>query len=243
MALDCLQDTRLATVARINPSAAAAVLHEGYHTRKTDVFAHVDMELYKKLYAERDVETLKRSAPTECFMLIRELVKLLVEQNETLNSPYRDRKLSIVVNVYPYRLSPEELEAIGTTLASRLGGVIPVELVSLSPAELTPAYVRNNFAMLVMYEYDEWLSLHYSADPATCDLKEFLKTLLHDVTLFAPAIERTAALSQEELEEVKKIAGEEIFSLEVVAQLASAYIGLQLIDVTLFSVIRPQRPA
>ena len=241
--LDCLLDTRLATIARISEQSAVEVLKDGYHGRKADWFEpHVDMTMYTSLYQARDVETLKLAQPTEGFRFVREMVKMYREQAVDTNSPYSGR-FKIVVNTYPYQLNAELTDLIGRALAVRFGALAPCELVSLSPAELTPDAVRTRFCMLMMYEYDPWLSMHYNVDPSkftTVDqMKEVLKSLLLDVTLFAPAVYYKKPPTQDEVEEVMK---DTHHPLEVIEMMGTTMIGLHLIDVTSFSVIRPARP-
>lgn len=240
--LDCLLDTRLATIARISEQSAVEVLKSGYHKRTADWFApHVDMDQYTRLYKARDVDTLKLAGPTEGFRFVREMVKMLRETAVETNSPYSG-KVKIVVNTYPYQLNAELTDLIGRALAVNFGALAPTEVVSLSPAELTPDVVRARFCMLMMYEYDPWLSMHYNVDPSKLSadqMKAVLKSLLLDVTLFAPAVYYKKPPTQDEVEEVMK---DTHHPLEVIEMMGTTVIGLHLIDVTSFSVIRPARP-
>lgn len=240
--LDCLLDTRLATIARISEQSAVEVLKNDYHKRKADWFEPVvDMAMYTSLYKARDVETLKLAHPTEGFRFVREMVKLYREQAVDTNSPYSG-KIKIVVNTFPYQLNAELTDLIGRALAVRFGAIASCELVSLSPAELTPELVRARYCMLMMYEYDPWLSMHYDIDPAKLSseaMKQVLKSLLLDVTLFAPAVFYKKPPTQDEVEEVMK---ETHHPLEVIEMMGTTMIGLHLLDVTSFSVIRPARP-
>jgi hypothetical protein len=240
--LDCLLDTRLATIRRLSKEAAVQVLQNGYHTRQADWFADVvDMDQYTRLYKARDIETLKLAQPTEGFRFVREMVKLFRENAVETNSPYSG-KIKIVVNTYPYQLNAEMSEVIGRALAVKFKAMAPVELVHLSPAELTPALVRARFCMLMLYEYDPWMSLHYNVDPSKLtedDMKRVLKSLLLDVTLFAPAVYYKKPPTQADVEQVMK---DTHHPLEVIEMMGTTMIGLHLIDVTSFSVIRPARP-
>lgn len=240
--LDCLLDTRLATIARISEQSAVEVLKNDYHKRKADWFEPVvDMDQYTSLYKARDVDTLKLAHPTEGFRFVREMVKLYRKQAVDTNSPYSG-KIKIVVNTFPYQLNAELTDLIGRALAVRFGAIASCELVSLSPAELTPELVRARYCMLMMYEYDPWLSMHYDIDPSKLSaeaMKQVLKSLLLDVTLFAPAVFYKKPPTQDEVEEVMK---DTHHPLEVIEMMGTTMIGLHLLDVTSFSVIRPARP-
>jgi len=240
--LDCLLDTRLATIARISEQSAVEVLKNGYHKRNADWFGdYVDMDQYTRLYKARDIETLKLARPTEGFRFVREMVKLYREQAVSANSPYSGR-IKIAVNTHPYQLTAELTDLVGRALAVNFGATAPCEMVSLSPAELTPEAVRSRYCMLMMYEYDPWLSMHYNYDPSKLSadqMKQVLKSLLLDVTLFAPAVYYKKPPTQDEVEEVMK---DTHHPLEVIEMMGTTVIGLHLIDVTSFSVIRPARP-
>lgn len=240
--LDCLLDTRMATIARISTDAALKVLNSGYHTRQADWFGDaVDMDHYTRLYKARDVDTLKLAHPTEGFRFVREMVRLYRENAVETNSPYSS-DIKIVVNTYPYQLTAELSDSIGRALAVKFRAMAPVELVSLSPAQLTPAIVQQKYCMLMMYEYDPWLSTHYNIDPSkltTDQMKAVMESLLLDVTLFAPAVYYKKPPTQDEVDEVMK---DTHHPLEVIEMMGTTVIGLHLIDVTSFSVIRPARP-
>lgn len=233
--LDVLLDTRMGTLDRVDPEAAVRVLKSGtYHERLSDRFEGVDMDRYRELYAQRDRETLQRSAPTEGFVLVQQLVKLLRDQAVEMNSPYRGNP-KVVVNTYPYQLSSEELDELGKSIAVRLGGLVPVELTRISDAELSPAFVKANFIMLVMYEYDPWMSLHYNVDPSKIPLKELMKMFLKEVTIFSPAIYFKDPPDEDT---VKKLMKETNHPLVETEMLANTLVGLHLVDVSFFSLMR-----
>lgn len=237
--LDCLQDTRIATLAKIDQELASRTLRNGYHTRLSDEFDGVSHEDFKRLYQSRDVQTLMLSAPTEIHTLILRLIEIQDKAAVELNSPYRSERVSVVVNTYPYQLSEVELTEIGKALVVRLSQQTSVTLVHLSPTELTPAYVKANFNSMVMYDFDTWLSEHFAVDPEKCNMESVFKSLLHGVTVFAPAIYHQKP-SDEELErEVKEVA----HPFVAIEMLARTIIGLELIDVAPFCVVRPTRPA
>lgn len=233
--LDCLLDTRLGTLNRLDPAAVDRVLFSGkYHERESDEFDGVDMERYRALYVARNRETLMHSAPTNCFAFVREFVGMLRNQALELNNPMAG-EIKIAVNLWPYQLSEEEVSEVGKSLAVRLGGVAPVELVYLSTADLTPDHVRNSYHTLVMYEYDPWLSMHYDIDPTKHSLKELMKRLLVDITLFSPAIYHRKPPDADTLAKLLKESTHPLIEAEL---LGGTIIGLHLVDVEFFSIVR-----
>jgi hypothetical protein len=229
--LDALMDTRMGTLARMDEEVASRVLLEGkYHKRESDQFTGVDDRAYRKAYAARDVETLKYARPTKALFLLNSLVRYLKEQATV--RPFHD-SAKVVINTFPYVLSVEEEAELGTVIATWISGLSPVELVHMRPQELTPSYVRqHSFSSMLMYEYDPWMSLHYH--PASKDA-----TPLQDVSIFAPAIYFSDQPSSEEIQQLVDSAAHPLQAVEIIGR---ALVGLNLIDVEYFSIIRPSGP-
>lgn len=220
--LDVLLDTRMGTLARMGKELAANVLEQGYHTRQDDNFPGVDIQQYKQMYAERDVTTLAHSTVTDGIKLVKHLVGVLTEQ--AIKRPYHDG-VKIVVNIYPYKLTGEEKEQIGRAIAAWINGLAPVELVEIQPKDLTPKHCKSSYAMMIVYDYEEWMNLHAEA---------FEQTRLPEVTMFVPAIYFSKTPTAEELDQIRKEAAHPMRAIEM---LASPLIELTLIDVKFFSVL------
>ena len=124
VSLDCLLDTRLATVSKINLDIANKLLDgDDYHTRDQDVFVGIDKEYFKEVYKNRDIETLKKSSLTNIVPLLRHLVSKLKEQS--IVRPFHDGG-NIVVNMYPYKLTIDEQDEICAAIAVWMQGLAPV---------------------------------------------------------------------------------------------------------------------
>jgi hypothetical protein len=229
--LDALLDTRVGTLARLSQDVAAAVLKMGnYHKRESDQFAGVDMKAYRDLYARRDVETLKASRPTKALFLLSALVRYLKEQATV--RPYHETT-KVVINTFPYKLDRDEEAELGKVIATEISGLAPVELVHMRPQELTPLYIKQqSYSSMLMYEYDEWMSLHFA--PETKGV-----VLLQDVSIFAPAIYFSDKPSDAVIQQTIDIAAHPLQAVEI---LARSLVGLNLIDVEYFSIIRPPGP-
>ena len=78
---------------------------------------------------------------------------------------------------------------------------------------------------MIIYDHPEWMNTHAEA---------FKKTLLPEVTLFAPAIYFNPPPTKEE---VMKHIQELMHPMEALEKLASPIIDLKLIDVKYFSVV------
>ncbi len=226
--LDCILDTRLGTLAKMGVDTAVRALQNAYHTREHDVFEGVDTEEFKRAYRERNVETLQHSGLTLLSTMLRGLAQNLSEM--AITRPYFDG-VKIAVNTYPYQLNPELVEAIGKAVAVHVGSTAPVELVTISPQALTPTHVKANYAMLFMYDFQAWMEVHAQA---------FATTRLPDVSLIAPALYFGERPDQKTLQDLVRDAAHPFAAMTM---LASGLVGLELIDIKYFSIIKPQDDA
>lgn len=226
--LDAILDTRMGTLALFGDDVVEQVLLEGnYHKRESDQFTGVDSRVFRDRYAKRDVETLKRSRPTKGLFLLNSLVRYLKEQATV--RPYHD-SAKVVINTYPYQLSQEEEVELGKVIVTWTSGLAPVELVHMRPLELSPVYVKQqSYSSMLMYEYDPWMSLHYSPDNRHA-------TPIQDVSIYAPAIYFSDKPSEEVVEQLISAAAHPLQAIEIIGR---ALVGLNLIDVEYFSIIRP----
>lgn len=228
VALDAILDTRIGTLARMGDDVALQVLENGYHQRQDDRFPGVDLPTYQAMYAARNVETLAASTSTAMLPLLRHLVQQLTTQAAV--RPYHDG-CRVLVNTYPYKLSDVVNEAMQQTIQVWLQGLAQVELMYLPLRKLTPAHCKQHFAMMVMYDYGEWLHLHGDA---------FRHTRLAEVTLFGPALYFIKTPSAAELENLERTGTHPMRELEM---MSGTFIGLELIDVKYFSIIKGDMPA
>lgn len=220
--LDCLLDTRLGTLARIDDAAATAVIESGkYHTRQNDVFPGVEKTVFDEMYRNRDVETLKKSMVTNGITLVKHLVGVLTEQ--AIGMPDHDGA-KIVVNIYPYTLNAEEKAEISRAVRAWVLEQAPVELVYIPTKDLTPSHCKSTYSLMIVYDHAEWMNNHSES---------FAHTRLPEVTMYAPAIYIEHTPTPEELEQTVKEAAHPMRALEM---LASPLINLKFIDVTHFSI-------
>ena len=227
--LDVLLDTRLGTLARMDSSLAEKVASDpNYRSRRTDAFEILDEQQllqFRELYKNRNADTIKRSMVTNGIQLLKETVKLLAEQ--AVVRPYHDGS-KVVVNMWPYTetLSEEEYIEIGKAITVWMGGSTPVELFTTAPENLHPELCKNTYAMMIKYDYEDWMNLQTDA---------FRKSRLPDMTLLAPAV----FLKNYTDEEIKKVTKESMHPIQELEMLASPLISLTLIDVAYFSLLKP----
>lgn len=229
--LDCLLDTRIATIARLSPENATLQLNNNYRRRLQDKFEGINQQAYNDLYARRDQLTLSMSFQTKLLRLLREMVFKLTEQ--AVRRPYHDGAI-VSVNYWPYRLTPQEIKAYQANIFLGLGKMCQVNMRSIAPSDFTPRYAKSQkFSLIVMYDYDGWLSSHVKSF-------ENPKNRLADTAMFSPAL-----IFKDELptpEEIAALKAESLTLWQSVEAAASPLIELNILDVEYFSAINRPPP-
>lgn len=164
--LDCLLDTRLATVSHLDQEAATALLTDpAYRERDRDDFGELTQgrithDQFIEAYAARDKDVLKQARPTRIIKLVHEIA-LEIEQ-QRMTTPGID-SLVIDINVYPYELSDTEREYICSAIRYYVGMEPTIQTVSITPEDLTPTAIRDNWDGVILYDFDQWFTHHANA--------------------------------------------------------------------------------
>lgn len=173
--LDTLMDTRLATLYRMDPSKVDEILPM-YFSRVSDEFPGYDTEAFKQMYAARDETTLKHAMLTEATQILKFFAgKTLVAR---VGTPFR-KQPKVTINMFPYMLTEGVQNVLITAVNYHCKGMLDIELVFKPPEEVTPSYIRNEFAMMAMYDYCPWLDLH-------AENGNFRRTRIPSVKLMVP---------------------------------------------------------
>lgn len=220
--LDCLLDTRLATIARIDQELAAKVIREGYHKRMSDHFPGVPLDQYKELYANRDHTTLEHSVCTPVVKLVDQICEEFKAEAQT--SPDHNGAF-VTVNCYPYDVDEEERDILRMSIAEWIGTDVEIDVVSFPREELTPDYIITRYAVLVMYDYYNWMDMH---------ARNFEVTRIPSVRLIAPALYIDNVPTKDEIRRWTKQADN---PLRALATLASPIVDLEFADAELFSAL------
>jgi hypothetical protein len=220
--LDCLLDTRLASLYLIDPKLADQVLKHDYLDRWSDDFP-VNAELFDKVYRSRDRLTLKSSVLTPMVRLCKEFVHETLRQG--INGPFQ-YKPKIVINRYPYQLEPEEEEVIVRAVASAINQVCDIQMVSYDYEQLNPAWVKKECSILILYRYPDWLEYH-SVNGA------WKKTTCPEVTLMGPALYFNGPPTDSVMAESKAI---KVTPFEAMEEIAGPLIQLSLLPIRYFSI-------
>lgn len=221
--IDTLFDTRLAVLASMGEDALTAAASQGYYERQSDYFVGVDYERFKSLYAARDKSILKDAIITPIANMAKEFATATL--HNVNNSPFH-YKPEILLNIYPYDLTENEIALMIKGLSSVTMGLCDIIAVNLSPVQLSPLYLKLNLAMMAIYEYDKWLEAN-SVNGA------WKKHTAPDVTVIAPRISMIKMLKP-----FPK--GEDPF--EAMQQQAKPFIDLKLVPIEHFSIaLKPEQ--
>lgn len=192
--LDALLDTRIATVAKLFPSKAKALVSEKYRNRYSDQFSDLIPELtdeaFDAAYKKRDVETLKASRPTDMIIIATDILEDL--QSKMDNGSPEIKSICLEVNIWPYALSEDERFTLAATIAELMELFVPVEVVSIPLEQITYEFIRaKRYIGLIMYNYRQWFyeaNRHYKERPQGCP----------SISLFAPAISVSKATKDDD---------------------------------------------
>lgn len=215
--LDCILDTRLGTILKMGTHSYLEIMKEGYHSRTTDYFEYLDMDRYRKMYEDRDLETLKLSQMTPVVDIIVEYAANVL--HNALESPYKFEP-TIIINTYPYKDLPQSsIDAIVGVFVGLTKGLATVKTCYRSFDQLHPAYVKRHLTAMVKYDYLMWLE-KYMGDKSLSE-----RFTMPEVTLLAPRVSLNDSEGSSELIEAS----------EGLEKLMGIFIGLKVLDISIFS--------
>lgn len=221
--LDSLFDTRLGCLYEANEALVPLALNRGYLTREEDNFKPLSKKSFNDLYAVRDKDTLKVSPITNCPSLLLELVmnglKLSIDSPDFTGC-------KVFVNIYPYKLSEEEISDILALIVTITSSKAIVEIIDLSPGDLTVKFADKNLDVMVMYDYNTWIDENVKNEG-------FKKQSLTDLMLIGPKIYFHKTPTSED---IKKLNLNGLTPFKAIKVMASPLIKLELMDIDVFSV-------
>ncbi len=214
--IDTILDTRLTLLINLDKELAIDWVNNGnYHHRKEDTYSYLSNDVFKRMYAKRDKSVIKVPFPTKMLSFILEYC--LKASNEDVDSG-GNGIITVFLNTYPYDLSEVEEENIVNAIHTKLPDKIDVEIIH--EELVSPKWINSNIRMLVKYDGIDWLERNVSNG-------KIIKNNLPNVILVIPTV-----MSKFREDEMKE---EDIF--DSYAKMASPYIQLEFIDVSIFSSI------
>jgi hypothetical protein len=226
--LDCLYDTRLATLKGLDDKYVGMAITAGYRERVTDnlveLIPDLDMAAYKELYEKRDIPTIVTAAsfPTaiiiELGLVVREHIKM-ASRGPMAGTPV------VTINTYPYKLTKEEIDTIVAALKHDLDEPLcRVTAISMPPEQLTPSLLSSRYPTVFMYHLSHWMRIHENSIKVLAPI---------DMVVFAPKLYITGRLNT--ISDYQLLDGINIGAL--VSELHMQYFRLELLDAGRFSFI------
>lgn len=161
--LDAIFDTRIGTIAGINPVVAVAIIaNDVYRNRESEDWeviteGAITNEEFNAAYAARNKETLQRSVITAMPKIIGDFTKSL--QWKGIIQIDVD-KVSIKVNLWPYKFTSEEKRTLRDCMAQYTSATATIEFVRISMEEMTPHRLDSLGDIWITYGYNEWMAYH-----------------------------------------------------------------------------------
>lgn len=176
--LDAILDTRIGVIKSFGMEAMIQIIEDDYVVRLSDDFKGIDMAEYKRRYDSRNKLVLRDSVVTPIMRVIRHFAKQTLKAN--LSTPIH-RQPKMILNIFPYELTEEEIKVIISAIAAATDREIDIEVINNDPVTITPSHVKANYTAMVMYHYWDWLN-------AQMKNKALEETPIPKVGLIAPMI-------------------------------------------------------
>lgn len=218
--LDALLDTRLGTLAMMDEQFAFNAMKKGYFKREVDAFPDVDQEAFKIFYAQRNVETLKRSVLTNIIMLLQSFHKSSIE-DFVLGG--QNTGIEICVNTYPYSLSQEERQAILKMIQVKLGDEVEMSAILIDNAALTPMHCRTNYAAMIRYSFHEWMEIH---------VEEWKTVTMPNVAFYAPQLFAKVPTPAD----IRRFKEEKLHPFQATEAICAPMFALRLLSIEMFCI-------
>lgn len=152
--LDSIMDTRLALLYYHFPDKIDTILSIYPYRLSDDYPGVVDYTTFSDLYKKRNKEILLLSVITPIVYLLKDFIEKAIEN---LTQSIQPAPPKIFLNIYPYKLSEEEVAIIVNALLSSVGKKVDIEVVNMSNKEITPAFLNANVNIYFKYDYYLWL--------------------------------------------------------------------------------------
>ena len=219
--LDAILDTRLGLLFNINPDLVKVALSNNYKDRTEDYFIGIGKEDFAEKYSKRDKQVLINSTVTGIFGILNSIITEIIKNSIT--TPV-DCNPVLYLNIYPYVLDTDEQDIIISAIVAITRKLITVEVVNMTPTEVTPGFLKERVTVAIMYEHHKWLLAN-------------METLKTDpspgLALVGPMLYFGDKPDKAKLVEIEKEYGGVFKAIE---EMSSPIIGLQLLPVSCFSI-------
>lgn len=218
-----LLDIRQAILSKlIDPiKLAEFVVSDEYNFRKTDIFTNVDMVEYKRIEQNITADILPRATVT--YIINTVITKL--QNLQKRNSYYGESKQpEVLLNVYPFKLTEEQTEALQNLVFIKLGKACFVTLINKPVEEISPFFIKSlDISACYIYDASCWIETH-------TDSLNNIK--LPDSLIYFPSIYKVED-DTNEITKITKLGFKDIFSY--VEFLLSSAVNINFLPIFFYS--------
>lgn len=200
--IDSLIDVRTSIIKKIagEDRAFEIVTSDAFNFRTADIF-DINMDDYLKAYQERSKEDIENGVVSYMFNILKNRTKRLLHLCQTQNTT---PDILIYLNIYPYKLTIAQANAIAFTLEKKLQLGISVVPINMELKDITPLYIKSHqIKELFIYDSSTWLKENTEA--AT-------KASVQNIVFNFPAI-TAQVLDKDNLKKLDESGFKDIFSL------------------------------
>lgn len=152
--LDSILDTRLSLLSITFPDRIDDIFPI-YFNRRTNEFKDIiSLEDFNELYKNRDRSILKHAVITKSLILIKDFVNISLDNmiRTGLDIPPK-----LILNLYPYDLSSDEIKTIVTSIIFHVGTSVDIEVAYLKHTDILPINLNNAVWGYLKFDYYNWL--------------------------------------------------------------------------------------
>lgn len=172
--IDSILDTRAVMLAILTNYGKYKIGDVIYSDRVKDNFGTIPASIFNLYYKNRTKSLLNHAKPTRVPELILDYLSDTIEITEDRIDP------TIYINVYPYKLSAEELETF-TVVFMKIFPNINIKLIDTSLEELDPKWIKKHIGLFVSYTGVKWLERFANSN-------SFIDTSLINVIFITPLL-------------------------------------------------------
>lgn len=161
VSIDVIFDTLLGCVESINSEWANKLKsNKDYYTRKSNklslIVPEIDDESVIDKWQNRDINVLRKSKGTNLLTLLSDHASI---SNRGDQEHPEAIDMAITLNVYPYKLSTEEIKELFIILKSILG-IKKLFYINKSLKGISPKFLRKKYNQFIIYDLNDWTGYH-----------------------------------------------------------------------------------
>ncbi len=152
--LDCILDTRLPLLLKTFPDKEEEIFSIYFDRQCNDFPGIINYKDFNDLYLSRDKTILRQSVMTSIPLLLNDFVINTIDYMVSNSVPFPPK---IILNLYPYDLQKEEIDAVLLGLLIHLDKRVDLEVVSMKNTDITYSFLYKHISAMIKFDYYNWL--------------------------------------------------------------------------------------